>query len=231
DGAAALAIAAAPPPLYPVRLPPAFSGRWRREGGGRDGEFVLDWSPGDGSYRLVLADDAGDGWASRGALGAHGLEPERLVERRRGRDRRAANFRRDVGRISYSGLEQQHALLPGAQDRLSWLAQLAAVVAAAPQRFVPGAAVELFVAGTRGDAALRRFEVVALEALELPAGPVPAALRLASAAPAPYEPKLEVWLDPARGWLPVRWRSEVAANGTVVEQRLLGTAAVTSAGP
>lgn len=219
--AAGPAPALAVPPLYAVRLPPAQQLRWQRRRGETEDELRLDFEHDAAGYRLVLADGAGDGWASRGAVGVHGLEPERLVERRRQRELRAANFRRDVGLISSSGGSGEQPLQPGAQDRLSWLLQLAGVVAAAPQRFGPGAVVELFVAGTRGDAGWRRFEVRGVESLELPAGPVAAALRLASAATRPYEPALEVWLDPARGWLPVRWTSRVAETGVEIDHRLV----------
>ncbi|WP_132649367.1 DUF3108 domain-containing protein [Rubrivivax gelatinosus] len=211
----------APPPLYAVQLPPPQQLRWQRRRGEAEDELRLDFEHDAAGYRLELADGAGDGWASRGTVGVHGLEPERLVERRRQRDVRAANFRRELGRISFSGGAGEQPLQPGAQDRLSWLLQLAGVVAAAPQRFGPGAAVELFVAGARGDAGWRRFEVRGVEPLALPAGPVLAALRLESAAQRPYEPALEVWLDPARGWLPVRWRSRVAETGAEADHRLL----------
>ncbi|WP_164962491.1 hypothetical protein [Rubrivivax sp. JA1026] len=219
-GALPSAAAGPAPPLYAARLPPALQLRWQRRGGRADGELRLDWQPGADGYHLVLADDGGDGWSSRGRIGPHGLEPERLVERRRTREVRAANFRRDVGVVSASGGGAEHALLPGAQDRAGWLLQLAAVVAAAPERFAPGAVVELFVVGTRGDAAWRRFEVEAVEPLDLPAGPA-TALRLASAAPGPYQPRWEVWLDPARGWLPVRWTSRVAETGAEADHRLV----------
>lgn len=219
--AAGPAPALAVSPLYAVQLPPAQPLRWQRRRGETEDELRLDFEHDAAGYRLRLADGAGDGWTSRGAVGVHGLEPERLVERRRQRELRAANFRRDVGRISFSGGAGEQPLQPGAQDRLSWLLQLAGVVAAAPQRFGPGAAVELFVAGTRGDAGWRRFEVRGAEPLELPAGPVAGALRLESLPQRPYEPALEVWLDPARGWLPVRWRSRVAETGAEADHRLV----------
>lgn len=214
-------VAATPPPLYPVRLPGSRTQGWERRRGAAVDTLVLDWQLDGDGYRIALRDAAGDGWASRGAVGAHGIEPERLVERRRGRDVRATNFRRDAGRISFSGAAAEHPLLPGAQDRAGWLLQLAGVVAAAPQRLgVPGAVVELFVAGSRGEAGVWRFAVEAVEPLELPAGPVPAALRLAREPGQRWEPRIEVWLDPARGHLPVRWRTRVADSGQTVDHRL-----------
>ena len=67
-----------------------------------------------------------------------------------------------------------------------------------------GAAVTLFVAGTRGDAEAWRFEVLGHEALELPAGTVARALHLRREPTRPYDTRVEVWLDPARQHLPVR---------------------------
>ncbi len=48
--------------------------------------------------------------------------------------------------------------MPGTQDRLSWMLQLAAIVEAAPERHGPGARVSMFVVGARGDADVWTFE-------------------------------------------------------------------------
>jgi hypothetical protein len=48
-----------------------------------------------------------------------------------------ASFQRELGKITYSG-PTWNTLLIGSQDRLSWMIQLAAVVAAEPQRLQEG---------------------------------------------------------------------------------------------
>ena len=151
-------------------------------------------------------------WHSTGALDGAGVAPERYLDRRRGRGAQAANFRRDSGRISYSGPSTEWPLHAGAQDRLSWMLQLAGVVAAQPARWQAGQDIRLFVTGARGDADVWVFHVVGLEEVdELPGGPAQA-LKLLREPPRPYDLRAEVWLDPARHHMPVKARF---TNGAV----------------
>lgn len=214
--------AAAPPPAggpplprYATRLPPPATLQYTllREGPGAPGrpglQAELRWRPEAGRYTLTLGFGAA-GWASVGGLDAHGVAPERHVETRRGRELRAANFRREAGptggRISYSGPPVEHPLLPGAQDRLSWMLQLPAVLEADPALGQPGSEVQLFVAGVRGDAAVWAFVVAGRGAIDLPAGTVAEAVHLQREPPRPYDTRVDVWLDPAHHHLPVRVR-------------------------
>ena len=82
--------------------------------------------PAGDRYRLTLerSGQAALGSDSQGRLGAAGLAPERYVESRRGREQRAVNFQHEAGRITFSGPQLQYPLLPGAQDRLSWICLL-----------------------------------------------------------------------------------------------------------
>lgn len=69
------------------------------------------------------------------------------------------NFQRDTGLVTYSGPTGQMALVPGAQDRLSWLVQLLALVEAqAPGQGLPER-LALWVAGPQGDGADWWFDV------------------------------------------------------------------------
>ena len=116
----------------------------------------------------------------------------------------ATNFRRDEGLISFSASTEQVGLPAGVQDRISWWLQLAAIVAGAPQRFGPGSEIRLPVAGLRGEAREWVFEVLDEEPLSLPRSVLGSSLHLRRAALGPYDGSLELWLDPARGHLPVR---------------------------
>lgn len=206
-------------PVYATRLPPAATLQYavQREGGAPRGprpglEAELRWRPADdGRYELTLS-LAATGWASVGAVDAHGLAPERQVETRRGRELRAANFQRDSGRITFSGPQLEFPLLPGTQDRLSWLLQLAAVLEANPSLGGAGSEVTLFVAGPRGDAGLWTFHSQGAETAELPAGAIPGTVHLRRTAERPYETRVDVWLDPARHHLPVRLRVQNRAE-------------------
>jgi len=203
-------------PVYPTRLPPAVTLQYavQRDGAMRRGDLQaeLRWRPADdGRYELTLS-LAATGWASVGTVDAHGLAPERQVETRRGRELRAANFQRDSGRITFSGPQLEFPLLPGAQDRLSWLLQLAAVLEANPALAGAGSEVTLFVAGPRGDAGLWTFNSQGSETAELPAGAISGAVHLRRSGERPYDTRVDVWLDPARHHLPVRLRVQNRAE-------------------
>lgn len=203
-------------PVYPTRLPPAVTLQYavQREGALRAGglQAELRWRPADdGRYELTMS-LAATGWASVGTVDEHGLAPERQVETRRGREVRAANFQRDSGRITFSGPQLELPLLPGAQDRLSWLLQLAAVLEANPGLAGTGGEVTLFVAGPCGDAGLWTFNSQGAETAELPAGATAGAVHLRRRPERPHDTRVDVWLDPARHHLPVRLRLQNRAE-------------------
>lgn len=226
EPAASVADAAAPPPapaasaaggqplpVYATRMPAPVLLRYELRRGALAGSGELAWRPADGRYLLTMEGTAFSinvlNWRSEGGFDAAGIAPERFVDRRRGRDVRAANFQRDKGLITFSGPQVEFPLLPGAQDRLSWMLQLPAIVAAEPAQYGPGARISLFVAGARGDADVWTFAVEGSEALDLPSGRVEAALRLRREPRKPYDTLGEIWLDPARSFLPVRVRLSV----------------------
>lgn len=212
-----------PVPVYATRPPPAATLQFgvQREGGQRGGvQAELRWRPGDdGRYTLTLG-LAATGWASVGAIDENGLAPERQVETRRGREVRAANFQREAGRITFSGPQVEYPLLPGAQDRISWLLQLAAVLEADPALAANGREVVLFVAGPRGDGRPWTFVSQGPERVELAGGAVDG-VRLHREPAGPYDTRVDVWLDPARHHLPVRLRLQNRAEGEATEFALL----------
>jgi hypothetical protein len=187
-----------PPPLYATRVPPPVTLHYAVRHNGREGRAVLDWQHDGSAYRLTLDAQAADGrpllaQASTGSFDANGLAPLRFVDRRAQGRQRAANFRRDIGRIGYSGPAHEHPAWPGAQDRLSWLAQLAAIEAAAEPS--PDALV-LFVADATGQAGLWRL-LRQVEAAD-PADTV----HWRREPPRPEGLRIDLWL-PARGAGPV----------------------------
>jgi hypothetical protein len=209
-------------PVYATQLPPA--GRWHYvlTRGQASGQADLSWQPAaDGRYEIHLVGRV-DGavvldWISRGAIDPAGIAPERFAIRRRGRDSQAANFQRDAGKITFSGPVHEFALLPGVQDRVSWMLQLPAIVEAAPQRFGAGADLVLMVVGARGGVGLWRFKVAGFERL----GQADA-LRLVHESERAHDTRVEVWLDPARGHLPLRARLTQPEGGAPLELALEG---------
>lgn len=213
---------AAPRPA--LRLPPAETLHFDARRGARVGSAVLHWQPDPadaGHYRLTLEiDGLGRGRRtlhSEGRVDDAGLAPQRHTDGRQPGALQAANFQREAGKISFSGPAVEFALPAGAQDRVSWIVQLAAIVDADPTLQRPGAAVVFFVAGARGDAGPWRFEVVGPERVDLPAGESVDALHLRRVADRPWGLEAEVWLDPRRQHLPVRLRLATVEGGEVME--------------
>ena len=208
-------------PVYATRLPPPLLAHYELRRGGASGNAELQWSAGAGRYALSLrggiSGGPGFGWDSHGTLDSHGIAPERYTESRRGRELRAANFRRETAAITFSGPPIEQPLLPGTQDRLSWMLQLAAVLQADPALSRSGQEIVLFVAGSRGDAAVWVFDVLGLEEVEVADGGTLVALRLRRNPERLYDTAVDVWLDPARSHLPVRARLALRQGGVGTE--------------
>jgi Protein of unknown function (DUF3108) len=213
-------------PVYATRLPTSTRLRYQLQRGAVIGSGQLVWQRQGDAYELSLEGELQGmpvvGSISRGAIDADGVAPLRLADRRRSRELRAANFQREAQRITFSGPQVEYPLVAGAQDRLSWMIQLPAIVEADPSLARTGTRVTLFVVGTRGDAEAWHFEVQGRQALELPADEVADALHLLREAQRPYDTRVEVWLDPAQQHLPVRAVLTTVPGGQPLEFRLLG---------
>ncbi len=216
-----------PPPVYATRMPPPFRLLFGLRRGALSGQAELVMERAAAGYTLDLKGTALGlevlGMSSRGALGPNGLMPERFVDRRRGKDRLAANFDHAAGRITYSGSAAAQALWPGGQDRLSWMVQLAAIVEAAPTRYPAGSRIALSVSGARADVDTWTFVVQGRQRLVLPAGAVTDALHLTREPRRPYDTQVEVWLNPAQSHLPARARLTVLPGGETLELSLTGS--------
>ncbi len=204
-------------PVYATRLPPSTTLRYALRRSGLPGHAELAWFNDGAHYSLNLRNEAPGalslGSASTGAIDAHGLAPERHTDSRRGRDVRAVNFQRDTARVTFSGPRGEVPLVAGAQDRLSWMLQLAGIAQANPVLRTAASEIAVFVVGTRGDAEVWHFTVVGTEAIALPAGPVPEALHLRREPRRLYDTTVDLWLDPARDHLPVRAHLRVRPTG------------------
>ena len=211
-------------PVYATVLPPPLTLQFEMRRGMAVGQAELDWRPVSGRYRLTLQGNAVGappiGWSSLGGFDPNGIAPLRYTESRRGREVRAANFQRDSGRITFSGPAIEHPLVAGAQDRLSWMVQLAAVLSANPALAESGSQVSMWVAGSRGDAEIWTFTVHGRVALDLPIGHVDNAVHLVREPRRPYDTQVQVWLDPARHHLPAQALLRVRATGEGTELRL-----------
>jgi hypothetical protein len=188
-----------------LRLAGPASWQYRLRQAGQDGEALLDWQPQeDGRYSLRLTRRIGErtlpAWESLGHTGSAGLAPERFALQRGGQDRQAVNFDADGRRVSFSASPNRLDLpegAPSAQDRLSWWLQLAALAQSAP---APGGRWRVWVAGLRGE--LREWTFEAVDPAPEDAG----MLHLRRQTLGEHDPGVELWLDPGRGYWPVRLR-------------------------
>ena len=211
-------------PVYATRMPPAASLTYDLRRGLLSGVGELRWRPAGAAYELDLAGTVLGidviGWSSRGGFDRAGIAPLRYTDRRRGKALVAANFQREAGRVSFSGPPVTYALVPGTQDRLSWMLQLPAIVEADPARFHAGARIELYVVGAHGEADLWAFAVRGVEPVDVPAGRVEAALLLQREPQRAYDTRVDIWLDPARHHLPARARLTTMPSGDALELSL-----------
>ncbi len=196
-----------PPPVYRTRLPPSATLRYQVRRGSLRGTGEIRWQASGDSYRLTLeARIAGLTLliqTSEGAIDDSGLAPVRFLDQRARRPAQAANFRRDTDRITFSGPAVEWPLLPGSQDRLSWMIQLAGIAAAEPGLLVEGGRISMVVVGARGEAAVWTLRCVGREDVETAWGTVHA-VKLVREGHSAYDTHAEIWLDPARDHLPAR---------------------------
>lgn len=213
---------------YATRLPGPAGLEFELRYGFLSGSGRLDWQPPkDGRYRAQLVGSALGmtllSWVSEGGVDAAGLAPRRFAERRLKRAEETVEFERTTGRIRYLKQPPVEWPLPvGAQDRLSWMLQLPAILEANPALRRPGSEITLPVTGSRGGAVPWTFVVQGREPLTLIDGRVADALHLRRAPRPGSEVSGEAWLDPAREHLPVRVRLSSADGGNALELRLRG---------
>ena len=193
-----------------------------RKGLSMGAQSTLSWVNDGSSYRAKLEVKAFlAGSRTQTSVGridpALGLQPERFGDRNK--QEQATHFDRTqaVPAIRFSNNAADEPLYPQTQDRLSVLLQLAAMAAGDAKRFQQGRTISIHTANSR-DADIWRFVVGPTETLELPVGSL-AAVHLVRAPQQAFDNKVEVWLAPSMGHLPVRilWTQ---ANGDVVDQRL-----------
>ncbi|RYF73114.1 MAG: DUF3108 domain-containing protein, partial [Comamonadaceae bacterium] len=158
---------------------------------------------------------------SSGHLAADGLAPDRFADTRR--NEQASHFVRDRGLVVFSNNKPSQPLLSGAQDRLSVMIQLGALLAGDPARFPVGTDIAVQTVGP-GDADVWRFKVEADETLELPAGSYEAR-KLSRAPRREFDDRVEIWLSPQVAHLPVRLRI-TQPNGDFADFQLRGVSPV-----
>ena len=209
-----------PPPVYRTQLPPPVTLRYEARRGFFRGTGEIRWRRDGDTYSLALeARIAGLTlltWTSDGRIDAAGLAPDRFLDQRARRAAQAANFRRDSGKVTFSGSKAEWPLLPGSQDELSWMIQLAGIAAADPELLVEGGRITMVVVGARGDARVWTLRSAGRETVETASGPV-SAVKLLRDNLGPYERGYEIWLDPQRSWVPAHVTQRNASGGAELD--------------
>ena len=214
-----LAAGERPPPTYRTLLPAPAILRYELRRGILRGTGEIRWRPAGDRYALQfearLAGLTLLAQSSQGELGAHGLAPVRFVDQRARKAARAVNFSRDSNTISFSGSSAQWPLFAGSQDRLSWMIQLGGIVAADPALASSGR-ISMVLVSARGEASVRNARFAGRENAETATGSVPT-LKFVIDGHSAYDGSFEIWLDPARGYLPARAVSRGASGDAEFE--------------
>ena len=177
------------------------------------GKGTITWAYADGRYATDLTAAADvflfriDVLSSRseGLVGRDGLEPDRYTESPRKRATVATNFNRDARRsVTFSASSVSAPLLPGTQDRLSVLFQIGALLLAEQRSGVATTALDIPVAGVRGDVEQWRFEARGMETIETGAGPLSTTHLQRTPRPGTNDRTIDVWVAQSDGGYPAR---------------------------
>ncbi len=184
----------------------------------------IEWTVNEGKYNmsiqagldLVITSFNLYKLTSEGHLDKFGITPEISTEARRTRASTATHFHHDDKTISFSSSNKVVPMTDGAQDKASFLMQLASIGYADEKQFYAGKEIEMQVAEER-DAALFHFLVLGKEEINTKLGKISTWHLLRAPRPGSYNSQLDIWLAPEFGWYPVQIRN-TESNGTVTEQ-------------
>jgi hypothetical protein len=151
---------------------------------------------------------------SEGHLGDAGLAPVKMTEKRRGRSLTATHFDWPGKALSFSASQNRYALQPGAQDKATVPIQLAAIARGGAEQLSDD--IDIFV-GDEREGSMYSFKIVGPEEIDTPLGRLQTVRLTRPPKPGSYKSRLDIWLAPAHGWLPVQIRSS-EANGAVTTQ-------------
>lgn len=166
---------------------------------------------------------------SSGTIDEFGIAPVIYSEKRFRKAQTNTHFNRVANNISFSASTASYPRMGGEQDRASIVWQLTSIGRADGDRFAPGMALDFFVAGVR-DAEPWRFEVAGLERTSVDGEQTEAWHLTRTPRPGSYDQALDIWLDPAREWYPVKLRY-TEANGEYLEMSLTGAAPASAQEP
>jgi hypothetical protein len=200
----------------PVRLSYALTRQASASAPATGGSATIDWRS-DGDHYSLAVDGVLGRLSSEGRSGDAGIVPQRAIDERDG-VQRVTEFGVDGGRIVFHATGASVPDAIGAQDRASVLMQLAGIGLGEHEQIAGQRDddLQIVVAGADG-AGIARYRVMGQEQVETALGAVQA-WRLAQVTPAGQD-RLDLWLAPERGWLPVQLRL-TRPDGSVATQTL-----------
>lgn len=157
---------------------------------------------------------------SSGTIEDGSIAPELYSEKRFRRAETNTHFHRERNTISFSASTKTYPRTGSEQDRASIIWQLAGIGRGDSARFVPGAVIEVTVAGTR-DAEPWQIQIIGLEDIVIDGKAISAWHVVRAPRARTYDQKLDIWLAPQLQWYPVRLRY-TESNGDSLDMSLTG---------
>ena len=189
---------------------------------------TIHWTTDGSTYRMVVSIPlpfvGTYSYTSEGRVDAFGLAPLTYTEQRGRRGTDVTTFNRDDAgskpHVSFTRTNANIDLPSGAQDRFSMFMQLSSLVRGNPSRYTPGVTREFFVLDNDSGENWP-IETVGDETVRTHAGFVPARHFTRLPRHDGDRRKVDVWLAPSLGWLPVQFM-QTEPDGTQIELRFAG---------
>ncbi|WP_027815765.1 DUF3108 domain-containing protein [Paraburkholderia bannensis] len=187
--------------------------------GARNAPGTIHWSSDGQHYDMVVSIPlpfvGTFSWTSKGHVDAFGLAPDQYIEKRGRRPADFTIFNREQKQIVFTRTPNSLALPDGAQDRFSMVMQLASLVRGDPDTYKPGVTREFYVADNDSGETWP-ITTIGDETVSTDHGYVTARHFMRLPRHDGDKRRIDVWLAPSLGWLPVRL-VQTEPNGTEVE--------------
>lgn len=214
------AVAAQPSPGAKFSVPP--SGELNYDtfyNGVQNQAGTIHWLSDGQSYEMVVSIPlpfvGTFSYSSHGRIDAFGLAPEQYIEKRGRRPEDVTIFNHSTKQIAFTKTPATLALPDGAQDRFSLVMQLASLVRGDPNTYQPGVTRQFYVADNDSGQTWP-IETIGDETVHTRGGFVAARHFMRLPRQDGDKRRIDVWLAPSLGWLPVRIL-QTEPNGTQFE--------------
>jgi hypothetical protein len=180
---------------------------------------TIHWSSDGQSYEMVVSIPlpfvGTFSYSSHGRIDAFGLAPEQYIEKRGRRPEDVTIFNHVTKQIAFTKTPATLALPDGAQDRFSLVMQLASLVRGDPNTYQPGVTRQFYVADN-DSGEIWPIETIGDETVHTRGGFIAARHFMRLPRHDGDQRRIDVWLAPSLGWLPVRIL-QTEPNGTQFE--------------